>query len=195
MSKFNKYSLKEQLNFQELYQKFLGMLPRQQIIVLVLLGVFLLFLIILPVSCASSYLQNLEEQISSSDKNFNSLALKVKEYQRLQTKLNRVQENIKTKAQTPLDSELEKIIQAAGLSENTRPLNPKERNEENEFTELFVKVDLRQVSLDQIIDFINRVEQHRGLNLRVTRINIKTNRTNRRQFNADFDVATLVAKQ
>ncbi len=195
MAKLKKYSLKEQFNFQELYQKFLGMVPKQQLLVLVLLGIFLLFLIILPVSCASSYLQDFENQISSSDKNFNSLVLKVKEYQRLQNKLNRVEKNIKTKAQTPLDSELEKIIQAAGLSENTRPLNPKERNEGNEFTELYVKVDLRRVSLDQIIDFVTRVENHKGLNLRVTRLKIDTVRRNRREFNADFDVSTLVAKQ
>ena len=79
--KQSKYSLFARLNFEDLYNAFLGLEQRQQTLAVIGGIVLCLLIIILPISCASSKLGGLDKQYTKSRKSMNTFMGKIHRYQ------------------------------------------------------------------------------------------------------------------
>ena len=125
MAKAGKYSLKERINFSELYDTFMGLGPREQILAAVGVGIVLLLLIIIPVSCASSRLGRMQKQITDHEKNVAKVMDKIGEFKGAQARMKKVESTIRPKSQVQLTTRLESLATQSGIGKNIDSLKTK----------------------------------------------------------------------
>ncbi len=193
MVKSGKYSLRERLNIQEIYQSFLGLGPREQIFTAVGLGLVLLLVIILPLSCASSRLGKMENQITNHEKDVDKVLQKIGEYRLAQTKMKGLEDSIKPKSQVQLTTRLETLATQAGIGDKIDSLKEKPGIPGEDFEELIVDVRMSKLSLSQALEFLYGIETQKDLNLKINRMQIKPRYDDRQQFDITFEVSTLVS--
>ena len=190
-----KYSLKERLNLSELYDTFLGMGPREQILSAVGVGVVVILLIVIPISCASSRLGKMEKQITDHEKNVTKVVNKIGEYKAVQSKLEEVEKTIRPKSQVQLTTRLESLATQSGIGSNIDSLKEKPGTPGEDFEEVVVAVRMSKLSLSQIIEFLYGIESQKDLILKINRMQLKPRYDNRALFDINFEVSTLVSTQ
>lgn len=190
-----KYSLKERLNLSELYDTFLGMGPREQILSAVGGGVVVILLIVIPISCASSRLGKMEKQITDHEKNVTKVVNKIGEYKAVQSKLEEVEKTIRPKSQVQLTTRLESLATQSGIGSNIDSLKEKPGTPGEDFEEVVVAVRMSKLSLSQIIEFLYGIESQKDLILKINRMQLKPRYDNRALFDINFEVSTLVSTQ
>jgi type II secretion system (T2SS) protein M len=195
MAKSGKYSFKERLNIEELYNTFLGLAPREQLMAAGGVFLVLLFIIVLPITCASSRLGKLEKQIDSHEKDVAKVVAKISEYKAEQASLSKIQAKIKPKSQVQLTTRLESLATQGGFGSNIDSLKEMPGTPGEDFEELVVSVRMSRLNLSQIIEFLYNIENQSDLSLNVKRLELKPRYDNRQQFDANFDVGTLVSSE
>lgn len=190
-----KYSLKERLNIGELYDTFLGLGPREQIMAGVGVGLVVILLIVIPISCASSKLGKMEKQITNHEKNVTKVMDKIGEYKKAQARMKQMEDTIKPKGQVQLTTRLESLATKSGIGGRIDSLKEKPGTPGEDFEEVVVDVRMSKLSLSQIIEFLYGVESQRDLSLKVNRMKLKPRYDNRQQFDVNFEVMTLVSTQ
>ncbi|HKY63241.1 MAG TPA: hypothetical protein VJR29_07460 [bacterium] len=193
MAKSGKYSLKERLNIEELYNTFLGLGPREQVLSAVGIGIVLLLLIVIPVACASSRLSKLEKQIDSHEKNVSKVVDKLGEYQQAQSKFKAVEGRIRPKSQVQLTTKLESLATQSGIGQNIDSLKEMPGTPGEDFEEVVVAVRLSRLPLSQLVEFLYGIESQNDLSLKIKRLQLKPRYDNRQQFDANFEVSTYVS--
>jgi len=193
MAKSGKYSWKERLNIEELYNTFIGFAPREQVLVGVGIAVVLLLLVIVPMSCASSKLSKLEKQIDSHEKNVSKVVDKITELQQVQGKMKAVETRIRPKSQVQLTTKLEALATQSGIGQNIDSLKEVPGTPGEDFEEMVVGVRLSKLSLSQLIEFLYGIESQNDLSLQIKRLQLKPRYDNRQQFDANFEVSTFVS--
>lgn len=193
MATGGKYSWKERLNIEELYNNFIGFAPREQILVGVGVGVGLLLLILIPFACGSSRLSKLESQIQSHEKNVSKVVDKITELQQAQGKMKAVEARIRPKSQVQLTTKLEALATQSGIGQNIDSLKEVPGTPGEDFEELVVAVRLSRLSLSQLIEFLYGIESQSDMSLQVKRLQLKPRYDNRQQFDANFEVSTYVS--
>jgi len=193
MAKSGKYSLKERLNLEELYQAFLGLGPREQIIAGVGVGLVLLFFIVFPITCASSKLGKMEKQISDHEKNVHKVTTKISEFKTAQKRMSEVENSIRPKGDVQLTTRLETLANQSGIGAKIDSLKPKQGTPGEEFEEIVVSVRMSKLSLSQAIEFFYGIESQKDLKLKIDRMQLKPRYDNRQQFDVNFEVSTLVS--
>ncbi|KAB2840783.1 hypothetical protein F9K50_05165, partial [bacterium] len=193
MAKSGKYSWKERLNIEELYNTFIGFAPREQILVGVGVGVGLLLLILIPFACGSSRLSKLESQIQSHERNASKVVDKITELQQAQAKMKAVEGRIRPKSQVQLTTKLEALATQSGIGQNIDSLKEMPGTPGEDFEEMVVAVRLSRLSLSQLIEFLYGIESQSDLSLQVKRLQLKPRYDNRQQFDANFEISTYVS--
>jgi hypothetical protein len=189
----SKYSLKERLNLDDLYQTFLALAPRQQIFAGVGVGLVLLLMIVIPISCAASKLGKLQTQITGHEKSVRQVIEKITEYKNAQARVGAVEGTIKPRSEVQLTTRLESIATKSGIGANIDSLKEKPGTPGEDFEELVVDVRMSKLSLSQVIEFLYGVESQKDLTLRINRMQMRPRYDNRQMFDVSFEVSTLVA--
>lgn len=195
MAKTGKYSWKERLNLEEAYNTFLGLGPREQIIVGGGVGLVLLLLIILPISCASSRLGKLQTQIRNHEKNVSQVVSKIAEYRKEQERMRNLEHTIRPKSQVQLTTRLESLATRSGIGANIDSLKEQPGTPGEDFEELVVAVRMSKLSLNQLVEFLYGIETQKDIKMKINRLQLKPRYDNRSQFDANFEVSTLVSTQ
>ncbi|MDX1386273.1 MAG: hypothetical protein R3257_01695 [bacterium] len=190
-----KYSLKERLKIDELYDTFMGLGQREQIMAAAGAAVVVLLLIILPISCASSKLGKMQKQITNHEKNVTKVLEKISVYNQAKGKLDRVEKSIRPKSQVQLTTRLESLATQSGIGGNIDSLKEKPGTPGEDFEEVVVAVRMSKLSLSQIIEFLYGVESQKDLSLKINRMQIRPRYDNRSKFDVNFEVSTLVSSQ
>lgn len=193
MAKSSKYSWKERLNIEELYNTVIGLSQREQILAAAGAFLVLLLLIVLPVTCASSKLGKLEKQIVNHEKDVGKVLSKISEYKSRQAAFGQVQSKIKPKSQVQLTTRLESLANQSGISGNIDGLKEVPGTPGEDYEELVVSVRMSKLSLIQVIEFLYGIENQADINLLIRRLQLKPRYDNRQQFDVNFEVSTLVS--
>lgn len=196
MAKSGKYSLKQRLNLNELYERFLALAPRQQVLAIAALVLAALLLVFLPITCASNRIGKLEQEIENHEKNIGKVMSKLEEYNQVKSKFDAIKSQIKPESQVKLRTLIENLATQIQIGDRIDSLQEKSgRKEDDEYSELKVNGRLVRVSLMQAIEFIYGIQNERNLNLKVSRLQLQPRYDNRQQFDVDFEVTTLVSKE
>lgn len=190
-----KYSLKERLNISELYDTFLGLGPREQIFAAVGVGIVLILLVVIPISCASSHLGKMEKQIADHEKNVSKVVDKIAQFKNVQAKLDEIQKNIRPKSDVQLTTRLESLATQSGIGANIDSLKENPGTPGEDFEEIVVAVRMSKLSLSQVIEFLYGIESQKDLRLKINRMQLKPRYDNRALFDVNFEVSTLVSTQ
>lgn len=195
MAKVSKYSWKERLNIEELYNTVIGLSQREQVMVGGGVLIVLILLIVLPLTCASAKLGKLEKNITNYEKDVNKVVSKIGEYKNLQATFSQAQSRVRPKSQVQLTTRLESLATQSGISGNIDSLKEVPGTPGEDYEELVVSVRMSKLTLSQIIEFLYGIESQNDITLNIRQLQLKPRYDNRQQFDANFEVSTLVSTE
>lgn len=190
-------SLRERLNFEELYHRFLAMEPRERILALVGLLIGLLLILFLPISCASSKIAKKERNILNHSKNMEELISKLREYQTLQGRMKAMESSWAARSKISLSTTLESLSTQSGLDKNIDSIKeqPPSVGEKDLLEEHVAAVRLSRVPLSSLVDYLYKIETFQQGSLKVRKLQMKPRYDNRQLFDVSFEVATSFLKE
>lgn len=194
--KHSKYSLIGRLNFEDLYNAFLGLEQRQQMMWVIGMLFLLVVILVLPISCASKRLGRLEDDYSKSRKEVDNLIGKIRDYQSSKALLEKVKNMYKAGEGESLTTLIENLANEDGIGQNIEKLKPVNLESTDLYEELGVDANISKVTLEQIVNFLYRLENNARLPLVIKKLTIKPNYQNRQMLNVNLlQVATIKLKK
>ena len=178
------------IDFEGLYNTFLGLTPREQTLTLVGIGVALLLVIGLPISFASSRLSSFEDSIAKGEEKRKEVVREIAHYQDLTQRLQLLEQEYKTGYDSTLTTTMEKLAENSGIKERIESLKEGTSSPSDYFDEFSVDVHLSKVTLPQLVDYLYRIEHHDRLMLRLNQIQIKPRYDNKQLLDVSFRVST-----
>lgn len=191
MSLKSRYAIFERLNPEALFNTFLGMQPREQIIAMVATGIILIIVIVMPISLAGGKISKMENEITTGRDKINDVMREIADYNREKVKLSAIESQMKSGFDTSISTTLENIASQTGVKENVdslkeRPLIPSEIYDESS-----VDVRVSKLTLDQLVDFLYKIESERARVLRIKQLHAKPRYDNKKLMDASFTVSTF----
>jgi len=191
MSFKSKYAIFERFNLEALYNTFLGLQSKEQMIAMVVGGGVVLLLIIMPVSLAGSKISKMEKAISMGTEQINDVVREIGEYNGERAKLAAVEGLLKAGYDTSISTTIENLAAQSGVKENVESLKERALVPSEIFDEASVDVRVSRITLDQLVDLLYKIEGERSKVLRVKQIQIKPRYDNRKLLDANFTVSTF----
>ncbi len=191
----SRYSLLRRIDLDSLYNTFVGLTSREQMIAAGV-SVFLLLLVIgLPISLMSGKLSHLEKRIEETRETQKQVLRSIEYFQKLQSELKTVEDRFSHGFDATITTTMETLAGQAGIREQIDSLKERPPNPSDLFDENAVDVRLRKVTLPQLVDYLFKIEHHPQLLLRVKQVQIKPRFDNKQLLDVSFQVATFRLQQ
>ena len=178
------------LNFEALYNTFLGLQPREQMVALIGTGVAVLIILGLPLSLASSKLGSLETQITQGRDKERQIVRELERYQQLQQQLKGAESQISKGFDSTITTTMETLADKSGIKDRIENIKERGSTPSELFDEVSVDVRITRVTVPQLIDYLYNIEHHPQLFLKVKQIQIKRRFDNKQLFDVSFQAST-----
>lgn len=196
MSQPSKYGLLNRFNLEDIYNLFLGMDQKQQLISLGGIVLGLLLLIFMPVTCATRALSNLEKQYVASKEAQDKFMAKLVAYEQTKDRISQLKEGLsQTSTSSSLTAIVESIAQEAGLEELISQSKGLSLGDGEFFSEDGISVSFNKISLEQITGFMDKVDHYAQAPLKVKMLQIKPRLRDREELTATVEISVLKAKK
>ncbi len=192
--KRSKYGLLGRLNFEDLYNGFLGLETRQQTMIVAAVVVVLILILVLPISCASSRLAGLEGDYQEGKKKMGELVDRFRVYQSAKAKLEKIKAQFDKAKGESLTTVLETLANEEGIGENLEKLRPINLETTDIYDETGVDATVGKISLEQAVHFIQRVETETRLPMRIKKVQMKPGYQNRDLITLTLQISTIKLK-
>ncbi len=187
----NKYAFLKRFSVEAVYNTFLGLQPKEQIVAMVLSGALLLLVIFVPISLAGGKISQMEKSISQNREQMGDVVRNIDEYNKEKAKLGAIEALMKSGFDTSLSSSIENIATQSGIKPNVEQLKERPLVPSEVYDEASVDVRVARVSLQQLVDFLHKIEDEKGKVLRVKQLQIKPRYDNKTLCDANFTVSTF----
>lgn len=178
-------SILQRFNFEALYNTFLGMEPRQQVIAFAAAGLGLLALIILPISLMGSKLGGLEADLQGVQKKERQIMAALTEYRKVKGEFDAIRSKIEKGFDPQLIRTVDEIASKSGIKNLIDRIDEKGAAAQPHYDEVQVEVRMKKVGLSQLVDFLYNLEQHPTLFLRVKEMRIQKRFDNPKLFDVN----------
>lgn len=195
MTERSKYSLLGRINFEDLYNAFLGLEQRQQTLIVIGGAVLALLLVFVPISCAASKLGKLRGDYEKSREGMSTFLSKINDYQASKKQLSEIQKQLSAGGGQSLTTVLESLANEEGIGGNIEKLKPVNMGTSDYFDEVGVDATIGKVTLDQIVSYLSRIETHPDIPMKVKKLQIKPKYGGRSQLTLTFQVSTMQIKK
>lgn len=190
MSLKSRYNILQRLNFEALYNTFLGLEGREQTFALIGAGVLVLFLIGLPLSLASGKLSSLENQLEQGREKGRQIAHKLENYKQLQAQLKGLEVKIGGGFDPTLTTTMEQLAEKAGIKERIENIKQRAPTPSDMYDEVSADVRLTRITVPQLVDYLYNIENDPGHFLRIRQIQVKRRYDNKQLMDVSFQVST-----
>lgn len=190
-----RYSFFKRFNFETLYNTFLGLNPREQVIALIGAGAAVLLVVGLPLSLASGKLASLEEQILEGNEKRLEIARRTEQYRQIKRELGQLEARVEQGFEATVSSTLTSLAGQAGIEDRIQNIRERGATPSELFDEISVEVKLAKVTLPQLMDYLYKIEKDPKRLLRLTVMRLKRRFDNKRLFDVDFQVSTYRLQQ
>ncbi len=177
-----------QLKFENLYNQFLGLQPREQTMALVGAGIALVLIIVVPIWMASGRLSKLQRTLDQGQKSMSEIVRAIDDYNKKKAELTALENKLRSGFDANANVMLENLAKQASIEYDIRAKStpvPKDLYNENS-----VEVNLKKVSLKQLVDYLYQIEYGPNRIMHIDRLRLKPTYGNRQQLDAKFDVIT-----
>jgi len=192
MSILDKIDLKNKLNFDDWYNTFLGLDRQQQILVSIGLGIALIILLSLPISCVSSKLGEKESEYRNYEEMVSEFYGIQNEYTQLRTSFEQLRRQSQTLGTDSLKTILYNVTDELGI--DRRKVTPKTMNPVagDIFTEMIKDVTIKNIRFDQCIKLLGKLVENPDIPITIKKVDIKADKQNKQMINTmTFTMATL----
>ena len=190
-----RYSFLNRINLDSLYNAFVGLTPREQMLTLAGGSVALLLLIGLPITLMGGKLSQLEKRISEAGQVQKQTLRDLEYLQKLQGELKGVEDRFSGGFDATISTTMETLAGDSGLRDQIESLKERPPNPTDLFDEVSVDVRLKKVTLPQLVDYLFKIENHPKLLLRVKQLQIKPRYDNKQLMDVSFQVSTYRLQQ
>lgn len=190
-----KYAILQRLSVENLYNTFLGLPPRQQTIALAGVVAGILFLTVLPLSLAAGKLGGLQSRIADTKTQMGEIARQVEEYNKARARLTSLEALLRGGFEASIASAVEGLATQAQMKENIDSLKERPVAPSDLYDEASVEVKVSRVTLQQLVDFLHKIENAPNKTLRIKRIDIRLRFDNKHLLDATFDVVSYKLTQ
>lgn len=190
----SKYSFFGRINFEDLYNAFLNLDQRRQILAVALGIVLILMIVFLPITCATSKLSGLESDFEKGKKISDSLMGKIVAYQSAKGELDQLKQKFAGAAGGSLTTAVETLANEAGIGDKIERLKPSQVGSSDFFDEEGVDAVVSKVTLEQTNDFLSKVENYAQLPMRIKKLQIKPRYGSRDELTVTLQISTLRVK-
>jgi len=180
----------ERLKFSNLYSAYLGMSPREQTMALIGTAVALILVFVLPVTVASGRIGKLEREVQQGKGHLRDIIRAIDSYNRKKATLSQMQKSLAGGFDSSISTTLESMAEQSGIKEKIDSLKEKPTSPSDLFDIASVDVRLRRVSLEQLVDFLYRIENQPDKMLRLRQLSIKPRFDNKQEMDVSFTVST-----
>jgi|GEM_PF-3216938 len=168
-----RYSILERLNIGALYDKFLGLPPRQQLVAIVVSIAFALLLVLLPFSLASSKIAGLRKELRENGQAMESVVKTISRYNAVVKRYELMKNKISSGYVDQLQSTIADLAEKSGINITSYGTETKDVARSELLSESYIEVRPEKASLKQIVDFIYSIENAGDKILRVTELSMK----------------------
>ncbi|HBF13921.1 MAG TPA: hypothetical protein DDW49_11145 [Deltaproteobacteria bacterium] len=189
----SKYGILGRLNPEDLYNAFLGLEQRQQVFMAIGLFILLVCLIVLPISCASSKLSELEQTVKKGDQGQKEIIDKIAKYQGMKAGFETLKKSFAKGGS--LTTAVESIANQVGIGSNIEQLKPITLASSDYYDEEGVDIVMNAVSLSQLVDFLNKLEHYQSIPIKITKFQIKPRYRRRQELTATLQASTIKLKE
>lgn len=190
MSLKSRYNILQRLNFEALYNTFLGLEGREQMFALAGVGFVALFLIGLPISLASSKLSSLEDQLEQGREKERQIVHKLDGYRQLQEQLKNLETKIGGGFDPTLTTTMEQLAEKAGIKERIENIKERAPTPSEMYDEVAADVRLTRITVPQLVDYLYSIENDPVHFLRIRQIQVKRRYDNKQLMDVSFQVST-----
>lgn len=177
MSFLSKFNLGDRLQLDDLYNTFLGLEKKHQILAAVGGVVVILLVLALPVKLVSSKLGEKEADYQDyADMAGEFYALK-NEYDLQKSRIENVTKQVK--GRDPLKQVLISMADAVGVDRRKIDFSENSPVKGDIFTELSKDVTIQNIRMDNAIKLISRLDQNEEVPIKITKLNLKANSRNK----------------
>ena len=175
MSILDRFLEWKKFSFDDLYNAFLGMERRSQIYITVGLTLFLLILLLWPVSCVSSRLSAKQTEYEDYIKKATEVYGVLSEYSQIQKRFDQLDQGLNKQGKDVLQTLVYDLAEASGIDIKIHRIEVKTAKlTSNEFYEEIGKeVQMRRVPLDQLLSFLNKLLEYDQLPLAIKKLDMK----------------------
>lgn len=178
-----------QLKFENLYNQFLGLQPREQTMALVGMGVALVVIVVAPIWWASDNLSKLQRTLDQGQTSTNAIVREIDDYNKKKADLTALETKLRTGFDSNANVTLENLAKTGNIEYDIRAKStpvPKDLYNENS-----VEVSLKKASIKQIVDYLYQIEYGGKSIMRIDKLRLKPAYGNRQQLDAKFDVISF----
>ncbi len=187
-----RYSPLQQLSVDNLIIAFSELPPMRKIIALGVIAAVVVLILFLPLSLFSGKVSSLRQNMADVQKGYRQVLDKITEYEAIKARTDLLETRFGKQA-TSLTTRIEGIAKNSGIAvDQIREKAP----QETDFLEIApMDVKLSQVSLSQLIEILQGLENDTSTPMRIRRIQIKPNLRSRQFLDVSFEVATFRVKK
>lgn len=177
-----------QLKFENLYNQFLGLQPREQTTTLIGVGAGLVLLIVVPIWLASGRLDRLQSSLNVGQKSMNEIVRSIDDYNKKKADLTALENKLRSGFDANANVTLENLAKQANIEYDIRAKStPVAKDLYNENS---IEVSLKKVTLKQLVDYLYQIEYGPSRIMHIDKLRLKPTYGNRQQLDARFDVIT-----
>lgn len=178
-----------QLKFENLYNQFLGLQPREQTMAIVGASIALVLIVVVPIWLANGRLTKLQRSLDQGQTSMNEIVREIDDYNKQKAALTALENKLRTGFDANANVTLENLAKTAGIEYDIRAKStPVPKDIYNEHS---VEVSLKKASLKQIVDYLYQIEYGANRVMHIDKLRLKPAYGNRQQLDAKFDVITF----
>lgn len=187
-----KLNLGEKLNFDDAYNTFLGLERKQQMAVSIGLVVVLLFLIYLPMSFVASLLGDKEEAYTAYLKKAQEIVALKTRYTERKGRFQKFEQSFSKLGSDSLRTVIYNLAEDNGIEKTSLEMKSVNLSSNEQFSEVGSDVRIRQIELDQALNFIHKLETYDALPLTIKKVLLKADPNDRMMLKeVSFTVSTI----
>lgn len=187
-----KLNLGEKLNFDDAYNTFLGLERKQQMAVSIGLVVVLLFLIYLPVSFVAALLGDKEEAYAAYLKKAQEIVALKTRYTERKGRFQKFEQSFSKLGSDSLRTVIYNLAEENDIEKTSLEMKSVNLSSNEQFSEVGSDVRIRQIELDQALNFIHKLETYDALPLTIKKVFLKADSNDRMMLKeVSFTVSTI----
>lgn len=191
---FEQFKNLQKFNFDDLYNTFLGMDKRQQILSVIVFAAVFLVGAWMPAHFLALKISDLQDNYNSYQKDAQKLKQTLNEYTNLQAALN---QSSAAGVEDNLSGLIYNMAEEFGIPQKKVSLKTMGKLPQGDLFEQDGKdVDIKSVPFDQLMRLINGLENNSKVPVVIKKLSLKADKKNRQVINqASFTVMTIKAKK
>lgn len=192
MSFFEKFSKLKRFNFDDIYNSFLSLDKRGQILSGIGFVLIILLILLLPASCVSSKLSSKEGEYNDYLNKASQVYGYLLQYSRLQKNFEKAGQDLSKSGKDALQTIVYNLAEEVGININRVSVKSYKSTPKENYEEITIEVSVSSVLLDEMLKLIDKLTHYDKLPLKLLKVVLNVdNREKNTLRKSDLVISTI----